>query len=138
MNSATGNPIFLKLFQFSDTAHHLRFSKEATVLTIESVDLHHHFSFPLIGCPLELTRRMLSAGRGGELEGCEKLVLAQRAVLPWTPVRHIPDNDNIYYFSFCTQATVVQKGLSTDFYLLINIQFDFLTPLHFIGTICLV
>lgn len=83
----------LLIIRYSSSA---QFSKKATALTIESVNLHHHLSFSLIGCPLELTRRVLSAGRRGELEGCEELVLAQRAILPWTSVGHIPDNHNKY------------------------------------------
>ncbi len=81
--------------QYSSSA---QLSKKTTALTIESVNLHHHLSFSLIGCPLELTRGVLSAGRRGELEGCEELVLAQSPKLPWTSVRHVPDNHNTYYF----------------------------------------
>ena len=59
-------------------------------LTIVGVHVQQHGALPLVGGPLQLGGGVDAGGGSWELQRRQQLVLAQRAVLPWSLVRHIP------------------------------------------------
>lgn len=59
-------------------------------LTVERYDIQQHGALPPVGGPLQLGRGEDPDGRGWVLQSGQQLVLAQRSVLAWTLVRHVP------------------------------------------------
>ncbi|TNN50576.1 hypothetical protein EYF80_039216 [Liparis tanakae] len=62
----------------------------------QGVDVQQHGALPLVGGPLQLRGGVDSGSGSRELQRCQQFVLAQRAVLPWTVVRHVPARGAMY------------------------------------------
>lgn len=72
-------------------------------LTIKCVYIQQHGALPLVGGPLQLGGGVDADSRRRELQSSQQLVLAQRAVLPRTVVRHVPAEEmqhNVSVFSY--------------------------------------
>lgn len=65
-------------------------SSTALGLTVERDDIQQHGALPPVGGPLQLGRGEDPDCGGWVLQSGQQLVLAQRSVLPWTIVRHVP------------------------------------------------
>jgi len=76
-------------------------------LTIEGVDVQQHGALPLVGGPLQLSGGVDSGSGSRELQRCQQFVLAQRAVLPWTVVRHVPARGAMYRGLFRKTQTLL-------------------------------